>query len=327
MWLFIRISASQNFRCIWLDEHSSPWSNTVLRKSLPWTRRRGVGVRGRRGHLNRHAAAIREALSRLDAEAEGLRVAEHEHMLGDLSESGQAVPAREANCAWVVQWQALQAHVASHWYFVAERLARFGFLQLGLVFIDELGALLERHDSPPVEGARWHADEREQTGRGHLEDGVRGLGKLQARCLVLERGWDVDWLVEPRGDLVEGAVRLLLLFKSASRFLCSYFSGLGPAGGADCGSGQAADFLVEQLKEQSFRVVDKSLARSLLEMVWWVCGVDGDGHGEWRVAWPLPLVQFAVSSYADELREHAAYFGESYALAVLMDINKEFVKA
>jgi hypothetical protein len=38
-------------------------------------------------------------------------------------------------------------------------------------------------------------------------------------------------------------------------------------------------------------------------------------------------VQFAVSSYADELREHAAYFGESYALAVLMDINKEFVKA
>ncbi len=210
MWLFIRISASQNFRCIWLDEHSSPWSNTVLRKSLPWTRRRGVGVRGRRGHLNRHAAAIREALSGLDAEAEGLRVAEHEHMLGDLSESGQAVPAREANCAWVVQWQALQAHVASHWYFVAERLARFGFLQLGLVFIDELGALLERHDSPPVEGARWHADEREQTGRGHLEDGVRGLGKLQARCLVLERGWDVDWLVEPRGDLVEGAVRLLL---------------------------------------------------------------------------------------------------------------------
>lgn len=36
---------------------------------------------------------------------------------------------------------------------------------------------------------------------------------------------------------------------------------------------------------------------------------------------------FIISSYANELREHAAYFVESYALAVLMDINKGFVKA
>ena len=78
-----------------------------------------------------------------------------------------------------------------------------GLLLLGLVFVDEFGALLEGHDAPPEEGTRGHANQGEEAGRGHFENGVdvwwllllRQCGRLKELLgwrLVFEGGWYVD---------------------------------------------------------------------------------------------------------------------------------------